>query len=105
MKDDLAVALRRKRVALREQRLPELDEIVDLSIEHQRERPVFVKERLVAAGDVDDAQPPHSEADALAQKKTGVVRPAMAESAGHRLQRRLVDGGGAAVKEAGDAAH
>src|SRR6185436_1924721 len=55
--DDLGVALRREAVPLLFEALAQLLEVVDLAVLDGPDRSVLVAHRLMATGDVDDAQP------------------------------------------------
>src|SRR5687767_6539810 len=60
--------------------------VVDLSVEDSPNRPVFVVDRLVAAAQVNDREPPHAEAHARLNEEALVVRPAMAHRSAHCAQ-------------------
>src|SRR6516225_6154392 len=66
--EHFGVAARRETVS-RGQELPaQLMVIVDLAVEDDRDGAVLVGDRLVATGDVDDAQAPHAHGDAVADE-------------------------------------
>ena len=47
--------------------------VVQLAVQHDLRRAVFTGDRLLPAGDVDDAQPPHADADAVGDERPVVV--------------------------------
>ena len=73
--------------------MPEGDElraqlpvVVDLAVEDHANRAVFVADRLVAAGKVDDAQPAHAERRAVADEHALVVWAAVTDDVTHPPQ-------------------
>ena len=80
--------------------------VVDLAVEDDDHRAVFVEQRLLAGGDVDDRQPPVAEAHAGLEVQAAFVRAAVGLRVVHALQHRAVHLARAAgVEDAGDAAH
>ena len=89
----------------------QLAEVVDLAVEDDPDRAVFVGHRLMPAGQVDDRQPPMAQGHArrgfparLRAEAGGVdalvVRPAMREHVDHPPERGLVDGLAGSVQTA-----
>ena len=81
---------------------PEFGEVVDLAIEGDPHRAVFVGEGLLAARDIDDRQPPMAQSDAghraidrldlhRGQMHALAIRPAMLEHLHHPPQATCVD--------------
>ncbi len=101
--DRLAVAVGREPVPGRLELAPQLAEVVDLAVEHQRKRTVGADERLPAAGEVDHRQAPMTEADRSVEVEAVGIRAAVGERRRHRRQRGAGLGYGGVV--AGDAAH
>ena len=66
--------------------------IVDLAVADDLDGPVFVRDRLLAAGKVDNTQPPHRQSDAGRGKKAFIVRPAMPQRVRHLTEERSVIG-------------
>ena len=62
---------------------PQLEVIVDFTVEHDPHSPVLVVNRLLAGRQVDNAQPPHAYADATGYVNAFVVRPAVRECLAH----------------------
>src|ERR1019366_3665134 len=60
--------------------------VIDFAVEHNPERAVFVRNRLMSAGNVDNAEPPHADSDCPVRIKTVVVGPAMGDYAAHFAQ-------------------
>jgi hypothetical protein len=63
--------------------------VVGLAVEDDPARLVLVRERLVAAGAIDDRQAPEAQRAARVVELADVVRPAMADRFGHGRQRRV----------------
>jgi hypothetical protein len=57
--------------------------VVDLAVEHDPDRTIFVVDRLLSRREVDDAQAPHAETDARLHMDPLVVRPAMPDDVAH----------------------
>jgi len=69
--------------------LPEFTVVVDLPVEDQDERPVFVEQRLIAADQVDDGKTPVSERDAVRAEESFSVRAAMPDGVRHPADQRF----------------
>jgi hypothetical protein len=80
--DALGVALGVEDVAQRLQFGDQFLVVVDLAVEDHDHRAVFVEQRLLAGGDVDDGQAPVAEAQAGLDVQAAFVRAAV------RLRRR-----------------
>ena len=83
-------------------------EVVDLSVENDANRLVFVEDRLVTAGQVDDAQAPNAQSDAAFDKDAFIVWTAMNKSLTHPVNRCFADRGRAirmSLHDTRDAAH
>jgi hypothetical protein len=78
--------------------------VVDLAVEDHHHRAVFVEQRLLAGGDVDDGQAPVAEAQAGLDVQAAFVGPRWTarRSCG---AARMSTGFAAGVEDAGDAAH
>ena len=68
---------------LRQERLAHLLEVVDLTVENDLQGLVLVCDRLRAAREVDDAQPPHADAHALLDEEAVVIGAPVPNGAGH----------------------
>ena len=66
-------------------------EVVDLAVEDDDDRAVFVEQRLLAGGDVDDRQAPVAEAEARLDVQAAFVRAAVELRVVHALQHDAVD--------------
>ena len=77
-----------RRVAARQQLCLELGILEDLAVLGDPDRAVLVAERLTAAREVDDRQPPCAQGHARLDVDLLVVRPAVRDRAGHRQQSR-----------------
>src|SRR5579884_3433447 len=60
--------------------------VVDLAVLDRPDRLVLVRKRLMAALDVDDAQPARAERCAVSRVRTAVVRSPVPDDLEHRLQ-------------------
>jgi hypothetical protein len=65
----------------------------------------FIGERLMAARDIDDAEPAMAKVSPLVVIRTGIVRPAMADGIRHALERSFATGSGPCGNESSDPAH
>ena len=84
----------------------ELPIIVDLAVEYDPDRPVLVRQRLMAAGDVDDAEPAHPEAHGAVHIDAFVVGTPVNDGLTHRPDDSRLDLLVPVVIElSGDAAH
>ena len=68
--------------------------VVDLAVEHDEHAAVLVRDRLVAAGQVDDAEAAHAEADPALDEGAPVVGAPMADGIAHPLHFGIGDGSG-----------
>ena len=104
--DRLRVRARLEHVAAGRQLTLQLLEVVDLAVQDDGARPVLAIDRLVSAGDVDDAEPTVAESHAGSKMDAAGVGATMAHGAGHPVQKLAVHGV-ARVHEgkARDAAH
>ncbi len=84
---------------------PQLAEVVDLAVENDRDAAVLVEDRLVAARQVDDRQPPHPERDRSVDEIACIVGAAMRHRIAHADDVRLRGGRAAQTDDPGDAAH
>ena len=104
MQVHLRVAVGAKHVALSLELAAQLGVVVDLPVLDDGARPVLVRDRLVAAGEVDDREAPRGETDGAVDVLAAAVRAAMDEQRAHR--REPVDVGGAASRrDSTDPAH
>ena len=85
--DSLRVRPCPERVAAREVPAVQLFEVVNLSVEHDPDRLVLIRERLAAAFDVDDGESSVRQAQRAATVETLVIGPTMADGIGHGFQR------------------
>ncbi len=90
MDDGLGIAVRAIAVAARDELLAQREMVVDFAIKHDPQRAVFVRNRLMTARNIDNAEPPHSDAHRAVGIKAVVVGSAMADHAAHFAQRRGV---------------
>src|SRR5690606_5625527 len=64
---------------------------------------VFVRDRLVPAGEIDDAEPPHAEPHAAFDERPPIIGPAVDDRVAH--PEHAIRGGGTGTDQADDAAH
>ena len=57
-----------------EQRPPKLLEVVNLTVEDKRQRAILVEDRLMATGEVYDAEPAHSQGPEPINEQSFLVR-------------------------------
>src|SRR5262245_16096275 len=88
-----------------DQRLTQLDMVVDLAVENRPDRAVLVGERLVAGLQIDDAEPPVPQSHRPAHVIAVVVGAAMAQRGRHPTHDVDVGALVARTQEAGNAAH
>ena len=93
MDDDLGVAVRSKRVPAVDESWAQLRVVEDLAVIGDPHRLVFVRHRLMAMAEIDDAQPPVSERHASARVRTRVVRTAMLDHVAHSRDGRRIHSG------------
>ena len=106
MEDGLGVALSGELVSPCNQPTPELAIVVDLAVEDDDLRPIFVENRLSPASQIDDAEPAHPEAHGALQVDALVVWPPMRDRPAHPPNRGGRDRPGRIfVNDADDAAH
>src|SRR5439155_18392030 len=74
-------------VARRLQLAPQFGEVVNLAVEDDPDRAVFVVNRLMSARQIDNAQAPHPERDAGLDEHTFVVRSAMTDDVAHAMDQ------------------
>ena len=79
MEDDFGVAMRAKTVALALQFRAELDVIEYLAVEGDGQPTIDVVHRLLAAGQVENAQPDVAQPDRTVERDTMFVGPAMTQ--------------------------
>src|SRR5690242_2859777 len=93
MDQDLRVGLRGKAVPAQDQALTQLAVAVQLAVEDDGDVLGFVPDGLLAAGEVDNAQPAHPQSKArrarLVKEESFFIGTAMAQGRGHRLHSRL----------------
>src|SRR5262249_51190671 len=70
---------------------PDVLVVVELAVLHRPDGAVLVADRLVAALDVDDAEPPHAECDARLEMRAAVVRAAVRHGVGHPVEHVRLD--------------
>jgi hypothetical protein len=84
---------------------PQLRVVVDLAVLDHDHAPVLARDRLVAALEVDDRQPPGGEPGLAVDHLAAAVGPAMHERGAHRGEHAAVDGPPVGADDAADAAH
>src|SRR3989475_5555822 len=90
MHQDFGVAFCLKPVPLRDERIPQFLEIVDLSVHHHADRSALVPDRLASPSHINDAQAAHSQADRVFDIPPLVVRPTMDQASDHPGQALVV---------------
>src|SRR6188508_1825007 len=72
--------------------------VINLTVEHNPNRLVFVMNRLVTGRQVNDRQPTHAERDAGHESPSLVVRAAVANRLAHTTKGRVIVSSGIAVR-------
>ena len=103
--DRFGVAVGAERVAGAHELLVQLLVVVNLAVEHDADRAVLVEDRLLAAFEVDDAEPAHAERDAVVDVDALFVGTAVHHHAAHRADLVLDDGLIVPADDSGYAAH
>ena len=105
--DDLGVRVGVQRHAVAPKHLGELDEIEDFAVLHHCDQPVVGHHGLVAAGDVDDREPPVADRGAPLRLVPDalVVGPAVHQLESHVLQHAVVQRAASAIPVPEDATH
>ena len=86
MNDDFRVGLGIKAVPQRLHFAPQLDIVENLAVEDQPDFAIFVVDRLLTAGQVDDAEARVRHREPTLQEKSGAVGPTMMQAAQHRRE-------------------
>ena len=103
--EDLGVAAGGEAVAGALEIVPQRRVVEDLAVLHDVHGAVLGRDRLAAAGEVDDRQPPRGEGHRPGDGRRRVIGAAVDERRAHRLQRRRVDGAAVEGGETADPAH
>ena len=104
--DDFGVATSVEDMTERLQFWNEFLIVVDFAVENDADRLVFVIERLLAGGQIDDREPAVAEADARFDMQAAFVRAAMKLRFVHAMENRTIDVAFASgIEYSGDAAH
>ena len=83
VENHLAIAARLEDVPSVTQLIAQLHVVVDLAVRDEDQRVVLVGQRLRTGREVDDAQPPYRQCDALAGELAGAVRAAVNQCPAH----------------------
>src|SRR5580700_10985330 len=84
--DGLGIALGSITMAARDQSLAQRTVVIDFTVENYPDRTIFVAERLMSVGDVDDAEAAHAEADIALRENAVIVWTAMGHHIAHPSQ-------------------
>ncbi len=102
--EHLGVGARAERVARRLELAHQLAVVVDLAVLDDDDRAVLVRDRLVAAVEVDDREPPCGDSDSLADVHALRVGAAVIERGRHRAEPVRIDSP-ARARDPADPAH
>ena len=104
--EHLGVGVRRaEAMAGRLELRPQLGVVVDLAVLDDDDPPVLVGDRLVAALEVDDREPPRGQPGLAEHHLARAVGPAVHERVAHGAQQRGIDGPPVSADDAADPAH
>ena len=90
--DDFGVRVRPEAMSAAFELGAQRRKVVDLAVEDDPHRVVFVRQRLLPGRNVDDAEPAMGEPDALAEVEAVRVRAAMRDAVAHRSDQAAIDG-------------
>ena len=106
MDDDFGIGMRRELVSAPISSVAQLGVVVDLAIEDQPHRAVFVRHRLMSGfRQVDDRQPAQAETNGAVDVAAGAVGAPMKHRIAHPLDVALVDSTPVEPHGGYDAAH
>ena len=105
VEDYLGIRAGGEPMSLTEQLFPEFQVVEDLAVEGDPQRRVLVAHGLLAAGEVNDAEPGMRQTHAVLSVKSGIVRPAMSQHPNHPLEGIRSDGRSIEIEYAGYATH
>src|SRR5215469_1838112 len=105
MDDHFGIAVCGETVATFLEFCSQFTEVVNFSVENNPDRFVFVVNRLVSAGQVDDAQSPHSQGDVISNEYALVVRPSVENRLAHPMSSCVVGSNAIEAQYPGYAAH
>src|SRR5215831_15129034 len=88
--DTLSVGFRGEAMATCGQACHELDVVIDFAVEDYPDRSIFVVDRLIAPGEVDNAQATIAETDIASKEESIAVGPTMPERGRHPAQQILI---------------
>src|SRR5207253_8713474 len=95
----------REHVSARLEGTPKLDEVVDLAVQHDHDRPVLVRDRLVTVRNVDDREPPDAQRHLPVDVKPIRVRAPVNLCHAHALDGLAIGAAAPAYDLSGDPAH
>ena len=90
LQDHLGIGGGMEAVALRQQLFAQFAVVVDLPVVDDRQAFILVEDRLIAGGQVDDAQAAVPQADLAGRVNRPGIRPTVRQDAAHRLHQRAV---------------
>ena len=85
MRNDLCIAVCKEAVALRDKFFAPLHVIEEFTVVDHENAVIFVRHRLLALGEIDDAQPSRGEGNPATFQKTFLIRSPVVEGARHSL--------------------
>src|ERR1700726_2420887 len=91
MDDRFCIALGAIAVATSDQFFSQCEVIVDFAIENDPYGSVFIANRLMTAGDINDAEPPHTDADLTLSKDAIIIRTAVSHDVAHPAHDNRID--------------
>ena len=91
MDNNLRVSVSIEMVATSFEFAPQLEKIVDFTVENDPDAFVFVVNRLVAAGKVDDTEPAHAQAGWALGVNAFIVRTTVNDSLAHSADLGRID--------------
>src|ERR1700691_6778442 len=91
MDNHFGVSVRSQAMAAAQKLSAEFGEVINLSVENYPDGAILVKDRLMAARQIDDTEAAHSEAGSIFDKDSFVIRAAMHDGLAHAVNRRRIN--------------
>src|SRR5437016_2176806 len=105
MNDDLGIGPRIETMTLPLEGGSQAFEVIDFAVEDDPNRTIFVMDRLMACGQIDNAEPAHTEAHAVLHVIARIIRSAMHHGIAHRLNFVFKYRLPAEAQQTGDSTH
>jgi hypothetical protein len=91
MDNDFRISLRLESVTLADEKHPQFPEVVNLTIEDDPDGAVLIREWLVTSAEIDDREPPVSQAHARSPVESLIIGASMAYGTQHGADKRRIN--------------